>query len=119
MRALVRSCFRACVCVRARAWSSMNEISLLLSGTYGGMELDAFEAKNARVSVLKEMGVLLFLSTSPPSGMTQIDYDVMLCSGWGIHVTCKVPGGTKGTRVKDFVHEFCYLVSTRCVSYIS
>jgi hypothetical protein len=88
--------------------------NILNASTMGGTEIDAFEARNARASVLREMGVLLFLSTSLPSGLSDIDYDVILCSGWGIHITCKVPGGAKGSRVKDFVHEFCYLVSMRC-----
>lgn len=80
--------------------------------TAGGMEIDAFVARNARVGVLQEMGSLLFLSTRPPTGMADVDYDIALCGGWGIIIVCKVP---QGTTVKDFVHELCFLVSIRCV----
>jgi hypothetical protein len=52
------------------------------------------------------MEVLLFLSTNLPLGLSDIDYDVILCSGWGIHITCKVPGGAKGSRVKDLFMNF-------------
>jgi len=80
--------------------------------TAGGMEIDAFVVRGARVSALKEMGVLLFLSTRLPSGMTDVDFDIALCGGWGVIVVCKVP---QGKTVKDFVHEICFLVSIRCV----
>jgi len=75
------------------------------------MEIDAFVVRNARVGVLQEMGSLLFLSTRPPTGMADVDYDIALCGGWGIIIVCKVP---QGTTVKDFVHELCFLVSIRC-----
>jgi hypothetical protein len=88
--------------------------SFLQTGTAGGMELDAFVVQNARVSVLKDMGTLLYLSTSPPAGMADLDFDVLLCSGWGVNVVCKVPGPKKDKSVKNFVHKLCYLVSIRC-----
>jgi hypothetical protein len=98
------------VCERGR--ERVLGMTMLFAGTAGGMELDAFEVKHARVSVLKDMGVLLYLSTAPPSGMSDLDFDVILCSGWGINVVCKVP--KTHASVKDFVHEFCFLVSVRC-----
>lgn len=42
------------------------------------MELDAFEVMNARTSVLKELPVLLFLSTTPPSGMAEVCIDSVM-----------------------------------------
>ena len=44
----------------------------------------------------------------------QVEFDVLLCSGSGINVVCKVPNKrASATAVKDFVHEFCFLVSAR------
>lgn len=88
------------------------------------MEIDAFEARNARVGVLRQLGVLLYTSTSPPGGMKDMDFDVMLCAGGGMNVSCKVPrpaaeASRRGSKkkpedyIKDFVKEFCYLVSIR------
>lgn len=79
--------------------------------TAGGQEIDAFEVQDARVGVLREMGLLFFLSTSPPVGMNEIDFDLLLCSGSGVNVMCKVPGGTK--CIEEFVKEFCVRVSAR------
>lgn len=78
------------------------------------MELDAFFVKDARLSVLKEMSGSVFWSTSLPAlKLANVDYDVYLCTGSGLLVTCKVPGGIK--RVKAFVHEICARASHRYV----
>lgn len=84
------------------------------AATAGGMEIDAFVVRNASIHVLRKMGTLLFLSTAPPSGMDDVDFDVLLCSGSGAMITCKVPGvANRAANIQNFVRRLCSLVSVR------
>jgi hypothetical protein len=77
----------------------------------GGMEIDTFEVRNARVSVLKEMGLVFMLASSlPPISMPDVEWDV--CVAWtsGMTITCKLPSGT---TPKHFVTTFCYHAANR------
>lgn len=79
------------------------------------MEIDAFEAKNVRVTILEELATVLCLCNKLPKySLKGVPYDLVLCTGDSFIVTCEVP---KRWTVKGFVQELCFLLACRSAPF--